>query len=191
MGLMSLPPRRRMRNEFGRVWRISLLGLLLCGGLAGCATSASTPTLAGAAAPKFDAATAPIGPVSAQAAPGVPMASYDLERVAQLVQNDLSAAYPGRLVAAGAAAMPGEVRVAMTFTTYDQGNAIARAVLAGLGQIHIAANVQLIDATSASVTASYVVTKTFAWGGLYGGTTTIEDVEKGFAASVVDIFKPT
>ena len=62
---------------------------------------------------------------------------------------------------------------------------------AGLGQIHIAANVQLIDATSGNVTASYVVKKTFAWGGIYGGSTSIEDVETGFAASVVAIFKQT
>ena len=62
---------------------------------------------------------------------------------------------------------------------------------AGLGQIHIAANVQLIDATSGNVAASYVVTKTFAWGGIYGGSTSIGDVETGFAASVVAIFKKT
>jgi len=137
----------------------------------------------------FDVATAPIGPVSAEAAPGVAMGPGDLENITQLVQSDLETAYPERLVPAGVAARPGEVRVDMSFTTFDPGNAFLRFSLAGLGQIHITANVQLIDATSGNVTASYVVAKTFAWGGLYGGSTSIEDVETGFAASVVAIFK--
>jgi hypothetical protein len=58
-----------------------------------------------------------------------------------------------------------------------------------LGQIHIDATVRLIDATSGNVTASYDVSKTFAWGGMYGGSTRIQDVEVGFAKSVVAIFK--
>jgi hypothetical protein len=119
------------------------------------------------------------------------MPSYDLQRVTQLVQSDLSTAYPGRLLPSGATARPGEIKIDMTFTTFDPGNAFLRGMQAGLGQIHIAANVQLEDATSGKVTASYVVTKTFAWGGIYGATTTIQDVETGFAASVVAIFKQT
>jgi hypothetical protein len=164
------------------------MSLLLCAGLAGCAGSASTPLLNGAPPSGFDTTTVPIGPVTDEAAPGVPMQSYDLERVRQLVQDDLSAAYADRVVAQGAHA-PGEVKVDMIFTTYDQGNAFARAMLAGLGQIHIAATVELIDVASGNVVASYSVEKTFAWGGMYGGTTTIEDVEKGFAQSVVAVFK--
>ncbi len=183
---LTSPSHRRIRNKISQ-----LFGFLFCAALAGCAGSVSTPVLSAPPPATFNAKAVPIGPVSAEAAPGVPMASYDLERVVQQVQSDLAAAYPGRLVAAGAPAAPGEVRVAMTFITYDRGSAVARALLAGLGQIHIAANVALIDATSGQVTASYVVKKTFAWGGLYGGTTSIEDVEKGFAASVVAIFGKT
>lgn len=189
MRVMTLPARPRMGNEFGRNWRTSIVAYLLCTTLVGCAGSASTPTLSGPTLSTFNASTVPIGPISAEAEPGVPMASDDLQRVTQLVQSDLSAAYPERVVPAAAAATPGEVKVDMTFTTYDRGNAFARVMLAGLGQIHIAANVRLIDATSGNVAASYDVKKTFAWGGVYGGSTTIEDVEKGFAASVVDIFK--
>ncbi len=191
MRRMTLPAGPGTGNEFNRRWRISIIAVILCTALAGCAGSASTPMLSGPPLSTFNAATAPIGPVSAEAAPGVPMASYDLERITQLVQSDLNAAYPGRLVPAEAAATPREVRVDMTFITYDRGNAFARAMLAGLGQIHIAAKVRLIDATSGNVAASYDVAKTFAWGGIYGASTSIEDVEKGFAASVVAIFKKT
>jgi hypothetical protein len=185
---MTSPARPRMGDVFGQCWRSSISALLLCTALAGCAGSASTPMLSGPPLSTFNAATVPIGPVSAEAAPGVAMAPSDLDRIAQLVQSDLYAAYPTRLVPAGATATPGEVKVDMTFITYDEGNAFARAMLAGLGQIHIAANVRLIDAMSGNVTASYDVEKTFAWGGLYGASTSIEDVEKGFAASVVAIF---
>ena len=97
-----------MGNEFGQYWRISAIALLLCTGLAGCtAGSASTPVLSAPPLASLNVVTAPIGPVSAEAAPGVPMAYSDLERVTQLVQSDLYTAYPGRLVPAGAAAKRG------------------------------------------------------------------------------------
>jgi len=180
---------RNCGKVFHANWLTAMMLLVLGTSLAGCASTAPSPSLSGPPSASFNAATAPIGPVTAEAAPGVPMASYDLERVTQLVQTDLSAAYPGRLVPASAAATPGEVKVDMTFTDYDAGNAFARAMLAGLGQIHINATVRLIDATTGNVAASYDISKTFAWGGIYGGSTTIEDVEKGFAKGVVAIFK--
>ena len=62
-------------------------------------------------------------------------------------------------------------------------------MVAGLGQIHIAADVQLIDVASGHVLARYTIEKIFAWGGMYGGSTTVEDVEAGFAQSVVAVFK--
>jgi hypothetical protein len=187
---MILPLRCQTGTGFVRLLRGSILLAAVCAGLAGCAGSASTPVMDAAPAPSFSAATAPIGPVSAQAAPGVIMAPSDLQRITQLVQSDLYTAYPTRLVPAGAAA-PGEVKIDMTFLTYDKGNAFARLMLAGLGQIHIVANVQLTDASSGKVKAEYAINKTFAWGGFYGGSTSIEDVETGFAASVVAIFKKT
>ena len=167
MKLMTLPARAQAGNEISQNWFAPIIMLLLCATLAGCADSASTPQLSGPPPAAFNASTAPIGPVSAEAAPGVQMASYDLERITQLVQFDLSTAYPGRLVPAGATAKPGEVKVDMTFTTYDAGNAFLRTLQAGLGQIHIDATVRLIDATSGNVTASYDVSKTFAWGGMF------------------------
>lgn len=39
------------------------------------------------------------------------------------------------------------------------------------------------------VVASYKVSNDFSFGGLYGGTTTIRDVEKGFARSVAETVK--
>jgi hypothetical protein len=60
-------------------------------------------------------------------------------------------------------------------------------MLAGLGQIHVDAEVTLEDREHATVIGKYDVTKTFAWGGVYGGSTNIRDVEEGFAEAVAKV----
>ena len=72
-------------------------------------------------------------------------------------------------------------------TMYDEGNAFARFMLAGLGQIHIDGDfvLSIQPAVNESV-AEFIVRKTFAWGGLYGGSITIADVEPAFAEGVAD-----
>ena len=79
----------------------------------------------------------------------------------------------------------------MIFTEYDKGNAFARAMLAGLGQIRIAANVMLLDTRDNKTLGTYEVSKIFSFGGIYGAATGVEDVEGGFAQSVAAIFKKT
>src|SRR6185369_4952892 len=89
-------------------------------------------------------------------------------------------------------------------TRYDEGNAFARAMLAGLGQIHIdgefvltqklvaaaasdrTANTAISNASASESVAEFTVQKTFAWGGLYGSSNRIDDVEPGFAEGVTD-----
>ena len=74
-----------------------------------------------------------------------------------------------------------------TITNYDEGNAFARAMLAGLGQIHIDGDFALAMASKESESlAEFSVNKTFAWGGAYGASTRIEDVEPAFAEGVAD-----
>ena len=77
--------------------------------------------------------------------------------------------------------------VIINFTRYDEGSAFARSMLAGLGQMHIDAIVSISDKASDKILAKHEVTKTFAWGGIYGGSTTIEDIEPAFAKAVVNI----
>jgi hypothetical protein len=60
-------------------------------------------------------------------------------------------------------------------------------MLAGLGQIHIDADVILREYEKNESLAKYEVKKTFAWGGIYGGATGIEEVETGFARAVVSV----
>ncbi|GAA0711082.1 hypothetical protein GCM10009105_12760 [Dokdonella soli] len=74
----------------------------------------------------------------------------------------------------------------MSITRYEKGNAFARAMLAGLGQIHIDGDVQVYAMPEHNRTMAFSVQKTFAWGGIYGGTTTIEDIEQSFAESIAN-----
>jgi hypothetical protein len=159
--------------------------------LAGCAGAVNPPTLTSAPTTRFDPGNAAIAQVSAVAAPGVAMKPEDLSRISREVQAELASRYTDRLMAAGGPRRSAAVNVKLVFIRYDKGDAFARAMLAGLGQIHIDANVLLIDASNDRTVATFAVSKTFAWGGLYGATTRVEDVETGFARSVAEIFKKT
>ena len=57
-------------------------------------------------------------------------------------------------------------------------------MLAGLGQIHIDASVRLVKTENKEKVSEFLVSKTFAWGGLYGGITRIEDIEPAFAEGI-------
>lgn len=163
--------------------------LLVSVALAGCAGTVNPPTQISVSTTKFDPGAAAIGQVSAVAAPGVMMTPEDLSHIAREVQVELASRYPDRLVAAGGSRRSGAVNVKLVITRFDKGDAIARAMLAGLGQIHIDGNVLLADVSTEKTVATFAVSKTFAWGGLYGATTSIDDVEAGFARSVAEIFK--
>ena len=112
----------------------------------------------------------------------------DQERIIRLVQERIRERNAGRFANVAAAPTdPMALQVKIGFTRYEEGSALARFMLVGLGQIHIDADVVLVDPATQSVLGTYVVTKTFAWGGIYGGVTTIRDVEVGFAEAVADI----
>jgi uncharacterized protein DUF4410 len=83
--------------------------------------------------------------------------------------------------------LPSTLRTSVTVTNYEKGNTFARFMLAGLGQIHIDAQVALRDQDTGDVLGRFEVNKTFAWGGIYGAVTRIEDVEDGFAAAVANL----
>lgn len=68
------------------------------------------------------------------------------------------------------------------FTEYDRGNAFARSMMAGLGQIKLKADVTHYDGKQAA--GEFKIDKTFAWGGIYGGVTSVEDVEGGMVDGV-------
>ena len=119
---------------------------------------------------------------------GVTVSDTELERVRARIVETVRVQQAERFQEIGAVA-PGDpeipvLSVTVQLTRYDKGSAVARAMLAGLGQIHIDARVTLKDRARDAVLGEYEVTKTFAWGGIYGATTTIENVEAGFAQGV-------
>ena len=79
-----------------------------------------------------------------------------------------------------------KLQAVVSIKEYDEGNRFARLMFAGLGQIHIDADVTLSDYLSKNKLAQYEITKTFAWGGVFGGNVDIRQVEVGFSKAVAD-----
>src|SRR4051812_29844136 len=167
----------------GATTRLSwmVLGLLLAV-FAGCASTAgSAKTVAGLPANELARYTK-VAFVASSAGDAATMSSAHRERIVALVARKLQQRAPARFTDLAAATPDAEtLKVTIAFTRYDEGNTFARLMLAGLGQIHIDADVALEDGARAALLARYEVTKTFAWGGIYGATTSILDVEDGFA----------
>lgn len=158
-----------------------ILPLIFAASLAACAGSVSAPTTIQAMSPDVRASLR-VSNVSADAASGVEMSDADFDAVCQKVKAHLPA---GVLADSGAA---GTYAMKIHFTRFDRGSAAARALLIGLGQIRIEATVSLVDGSGNSV-AQYGVAKDFALGGIAGATTSVDDVEDGFAKSIVEIVK--
>lgn len=153
--------------------------------LAGCAESISNPVAVQALSTEQRTALH-LTDITADAASGVPMSEADLGLICQQVKAEVVAQMPGLLVDQ---ATPGSaLKMNIHFTRFSRGNAFARFMLIGLGQIKIEADVDLID-TAGNKVAEYKVAKDFALGGIAGGITTVEDVEVGFAKSVAEVVK--
>ncbi len=163
---------------------------------AGCAGSAGSvkPSVEGQKPPaitKYQALT-----IRVTKADGVELQDQDLDRIAAKIVDAMKKKQPERFQSINAASTQdpssdgqsdsGRMQVGVQLTKYDKGNAFARFMLAGLGQMHINGKVVLIDPITQAALGEYEVTKTFAWGGIYGGSTKIEDVEVGFAEGVAE-----
>jgi len=163
--------------------------LFIVSTLAACAGSVATPvTMQDLPAPEKQAMH--VTDVTATAAPGVFISPPELDQLVYKVKAALAVPTQAAVVKASADSMPA-VKVELVVTKYDKGNAVARFMLAGLGQIELTADVLFIDERTGQQVGKYEVSKDFAFGGIYGGTTTMDDVEDGFAKSVAAIVKPT
>ena len=179
-------------TALGRALRASVVVVLLAVMVSACAESVTAPTVVQAIAPETKAGVR-VADVTAEATPGVPMTRYDFDRITARVKAEIAGTVPGALVEGGPAAGPpragSTIKINLVFTRYDGGNAFARFLLAGLGQIHVEADVIFLDAGSGEAVAKYQIAKDFSFGGIYGATTRIEDVEIGFAKSVAEILR--
>jgi Domain of unknown function (DUF4410) len=173
----------------------AMCGLVVAG--AGCASSAgSAKTLATAPQPGALARYTKINLATTAEGAAAAMAPADRERIAGLIASKIKARAPNRFATVAVAstttprATPPDrdtMFVTISFTRYDAGSAVARAMLVGLGQIHVNADITLEDRSQRAVLGEFAVTKTFAWGGIYGATTSITDVEEGFAEAVAKV----
>jgi hypothetical protein len=118
--------------------------------------------------------------VVVNAASGVEITDLEKQRIGQLIAADLET----QRLHNAANNDPKDCLVQVTITRYQKGNAFARAMSAGLGQIHIDANVEILATANNQRLADFTLAKTFAWGGIYGASTSMEDIEKTFANGV-------
>lgn len=112
------------------------------------------------------------------AGPGVVIADNERSRFASQVESCIRAkAHPGNRGGQ-------DFRIVLNVTRYEKGNAMARAMLAGLGQMHIDGTVAVHTPPTAASAGDFTIRKTFAWGGMVGASTTIETVEQEFGKAV-------
>jgi hypothetical protein len=79
---------------------------------------------------------------------------------------------------------PRAMQVVLEITRYEKGNAFARAMLAGLGQIHLDGKISVYRMPDHVLLEDFDLQKTFAWGGVYGASTSMEQIEDTFADGV-------
>ena len=180
------------RVAIARGLKVSIIVLLVAFMASACAESVTAPTVVQAIAPEKKSG-ARVSDVTAEAMPGVIMTQSDLDRITSRVRAEIARAVPGALAEFATTADPPRdgpnIKLKLVITRYDGGNAIARFILAGLGQIHIDGDVIFLDDGTGEAIAKYQVSKDFSFGGIYGGVTRIEDVEVGFAKSVAEILR--
>jgi hypothetical protein len=169
-----------MRERGMLAWIIGIIFVV-----SGCAGSTGTSKAVGPAA----LAQLPTGAdltIRVDAKPEVILTSVDKERLTQLIAKHVQTDLAGRFRTINQPGTGSPVEALVTIKKYEEGSAFARAMLAGLGQMHIDADLIVRDPRTGQTLASYEVTKTFAWGGVYGGVTRITDIEDGFAQAVAE-----
>jgi hypothetical protein len=161
----------------GSVKVLVLLGVTLA---AGCASTAPKAEYSKDLTSQYRIDADDHPRVNVNAADGVELADADKQRIAQLITSDLDTMRLHNV----ANNDPKNCVVEVTITRYQKGNAFARAMLAGLGQIHIDAHVTIVVGANNEKLADFTLAKTFAWGGIYGAATSMQDIEKTFASGV-------
>jgi hypothetical protein len=163
-----------------RATRLIAAATVLTVGLYGCAGTAPKPDFTHPITAETRVGAADQTAVSVDAAEGVKILPMERERIAETIQQKIDA----RKVTNPGTGAARSYAVALQLTQYDKGNAFARAMLAGVGQIHIDGTVQVYHMPDHDLVGEFTLSKTFAWGGIYGASTSIEDIESTFADAV-------
>lgn len=160
------------------------VGILFVAGagllLTGCATTSPDARFKEALPKEHYLAANDTAAVKVEGGEGVTIEELEKQRLARTISGKIDA----QKIQNGDTRGKREFEIVVQVTRYDKGNAFARFMLAGLGQIHIDGKVSVLLLPDRKKVAEFDIDKTFAWGGIYGGVTSIEDVEQGFAEGV-------
>lgn len=164
-----------------KMWRGIAIGAIavVAQGMIGCASSPPAPKFQEPLKVEHRVRASDTVQLAVTAASGVEMLDSEKQRVSEHIQSKLK---PKQALNAEGDAR--SLKIAVEMTRYEKGNAFARAMLAGLGQIHIDGHVSLYDAATDAKLTEFDVKKTFAWGGIYGAATGIDDLEAAFAEGI-------
>lgn len=160
-----------------------ILGLIFL--LSGCASNGGSYRLLSAPNARIDQ----YADLAVSVKPGnnVKLTPSDADRIGRQISEAVKTEAPDRFQSINAAyPSPNTLAATVVIKNYDEGNVFARFMVAGLGQMHIDADLVLSDPATQETLAQYQVTKTFAWGGLYGASTKLQDVEVGFCKAAAE-----
>lgn len=165
-----------------RICRIGFMmaAMLAAVGLTGCASTLPQAEFSHRMVAAARVCSSDTVRVNVSSAGGLEILPEDKERIAEKVALKIDArkaANPG----AGATRL---YDVDLRLTRYDKGNAFARFMFAGLGQIHVEGVISVFQMPGHTPVGEFTLKKTFAWGGIYGGATSVEDIENTFADGV-------
>jgi hypothetical protein len=151
--------------------------------LAACASDPPPPKAVDALGPEQKASLR-IAEITDEAVPGLVISQPDLDRILQQAKTEISLVRPD--VWSVGNAQPGApvVKIRMVITKYVAGDAGLRFLSPGLGRMEMGGDVLFSDALTGGQVAKYQVFKEFSGGGIWGASTSIQDVQKGFARSV-------
>jgi hypothetical protein len=158
--------------------------------MVGCATTAPEPKFTHTMVADSRIAASDTVDVMIETADKVVVDPVARDRVAQKIKLKID----DRKLKNAAAPSPRTMQVVLHITKYEKGNALARAMLAGLGQIHLEGTVSVYRMPDHVLLEDFDLQKTFAWGGIYGASTSIEQIEDtftdGVAATVTGQLEP-
>ncbi len=169
-----------MNNKY-----ISFTVLLFSVILSGCAGSKGSVNLLDSSVSSSQLSEYTDVVINVNSTKNIQLSQFDKDRLTLKIEREIKSENPSRFKTINSPSSDRKKLQAMvTIKEYEEGSAFARFMLSGLGQIHIDADIMLSDYLSKKTLAQYEVTKTFAWGGFYGGGVNIKQVEEGFCKAV-------
>jgi len=159
-----------------RLWLAGICAALL----AGCAGTPPAPKFTHDMVSASRVTATDSAEVSIETAEHINVLPGDRDRVAQKIKARIDA----RKLTNTASGEPRSFQVVLRVTRYEKGNRFARAMLAGLGQIHLEGTISVYQMPARTLVEEFDMQKTFAWGGIYGASTSIEEIEDTFADGV-------